>query len=286
VTHATIDERLRILLPPEYHESYERLEAKPMGSAGLSYDTEGRVAWDRIWQSFCDLAMAGGPPHKGALLGPGTPENVAAQPDRYLDVIEELGRGITLASELPAADSPDLGWIRVQCHSDVMAGWMLRAITMENVAVRADGRALDLPASPHFRLDKEIKNVVTVVAKTAHYWMGHLPREQKIAIGALFESLASESPLIQPDWADASCAWRGLNCASVADAIWMARALIASNVLARRERTMVFVPASVHEHQTSEVSAMMRDLHEPVPRIATPAHGRRDRAHRKRDPRR
>ena len=71
-------------------------------------------------------------------------------------------------------DSPNLGWIRVQCHSDVMAGWMLRAITMENVAVRSEGRALDLPAAPHFRLDKEIKNVVTVVAKTCHYWMGHI----------------------------------------------------------------------------------------------------------------
>jgi len=43
---------------------------------------------------------------------------------------------------------------------------MLRAITMENVAVRLEGRALDLPAAPVFRIDKEIKNVVTVVAKT------------------------------------------------------------------------------------------------------------------------
>jgi sirohydrochlorin cobaltochelatase len=215
-----------------------------MGSAGLAYDAEGRVAWDRIWQRFCDLAMAGGPPHKGALLRPGAPEDIGAQPDRYLDVIEELGRGITLASELPAGDSPDLGWIRVQCHSEVMAGWMLRAITMENVAVRLAGRALDLPASPAFRLDKEIKNVVTVVAKTTHYWMGHMPREQKIAIGALFESLARECPLIEPDWADASGGWRGLTCASVPDALWLSRALIASNVLARREGTTVFVPVN------------------------------------------
>ena len=194
--------RLRILLPPEYHDSYARVEAKPMGSAGLKYDDQGRVAWDEMWQTFCDLAMAGGPPHKGRLLGPGAPDDIAERPGEYLDVVEELGRGITLASELPADDSPNLGWIRVHCHSAIMAGWMLRAITMENVAVRAEGTTLDLPAAPGFRLDKEIKNVVTVVAKTCHYWMGHVPREQKIDIGALFGLLERESPLLEPAWDD------------------------------------------------------------------------------------
>jgi hypothetical protein len=244
VTRADLDARLRTLLPPEYHESYEQLESRPMGSAGLTYDADGRVAWDRIWQSFCDLAMAGGPPHKGTLLGPGTPEDIGARPDDYLDAIEELGRGITLASELPADDSPHLGWIRVQCHSEVMAGWMLRAITMENVAVRAEGRALDLPASPGFRIDKEIKNVITVVAKTCHYWMGHMPREQKVAIGTLFDALELETPLIAPDWAMSDDGWRGVACGSVPDALWMMRALVAMNVLARREATTVFVPVN------------------------------------------
>jgi sirohydrochlorin cobaltochelatase len=32
---------------------------------------------------------------------------------------------------------------------------------------------LFLPAGPTFRLDKEIKNVVTVIAKTHHYWKEH-----------------------------------------------------------------------------------------------------------------
>lgn len=244
MTDAELDRRLRILLPPEYHETFDQLDARPMGSAGLVYDADGRVAWDRIWQGFCDLAMAGGPPHKGRLLGPGTPQEVAERPGDYLDVIGELGRGITMASELPADEAPDLGWIRVTCHSEVMAGWMLRAITMENVAVRADGCALDLPASPAFRLDKEIKNVVTVVAKTCHYWMGHIPREQKIAIGELFEALERESPLVAPDWTDAAQAWRGMACASVPDALSMMRRLVCANVLARREDTTVFVPVS------------------------------------------
>jgi hypothetical protein len=244
VTRDVLDHRLRTLVPPEYHDTFGRLAARPMTSAPLRYAADGRVAWDEIWQSFCDLALAGGPPHKGRLLGPGTAAEVGARPDDYLDVMDELGRGITLASELPADESPRLGWIRVQCHSEVMASWMLRAITMENVAVRAEGRALDLPAAPAFRIDKEIKNVVTVVAKTTHYWMGHLPREQKVAIAALFDALDRESPLIVPDWTDARQAWHGVPCVSVEDAFHRAQRLIAANILARREETTVYVPVN------------------------------------------
>lgn len=48
---------------------------------GLQCDTDGRVAWNRIWQAFCDLAIAGGPPHKGRLLGPGSYELIGQRPD-------------------------------------------------------------------------------------------------------------------------------------------------------------------------------------------------------------
>ena len=243
VLTAEIDARLRILLPPEYHDSYGALAATPMGSAGLQYDAEGRVAWDRIWQRFCDLAMAGGPPHKGRLLGPGRASDIAAQPGAYLDLQDEALRGLTMASELPSEESPHLGWVRVVCHSEVMAGWMLRAITMENVAVRRDGRALDLPLAPHFRIDKELKNIITVTAKTTHYWMGHIPREQKIAIGELFAVMDAERPLVEPDWPDdGSPCWRALPCASVEDALRLMRTLLTQNVLARREGTDVLVP--------------------------------------------
>src|SRR6185436_2201460 len=60
---ATLDTRLKLLLPEEYRDSYEAMQPKPMGSAPLKYDADGHVAWDQIWGSFCDLAMAGGPPH-------------------------------------------------------------------------------------------------------------------------------------------------------------------------------------------------------------------------------
>ena len=82
-----------------------------------------------------------------------------------------------------------------------MAGWLLRAIVMENVAVRRRGAILELPAAPHFRLEKEIKNVITVIAKTCHYWLGHMPEDQQRAIAELFAAMAAESPLIEPDLA-------------------------------------------------------------------------------------
>src|SRR5262245_12733498 len=161
----TLESRLQVLLPQEYRDAYEDIEPVPMGSAGLKYDADGKVAWNEIWQSFCTLAMAGGPPHKGRLLRPGTDADIAARPDRYAEVVDEISRGATLATGLPVEPAQEAGWIHVGCDSPAMAGWLLRAITIENVAVRADDSVLDLPAGPDYRLDREIKNVVTAIAK-------------------------------------------------------------------------------------------------------------------------
>jgi sirohydrochlorin cobaltochelatase len=59
-----------------------------------------------------------------------------------------------------------------------MAVWLLRAIVVENVCVRREGSVLFLPAGPHYHLEQEIKNVITVVAKTLHYWMEHIHPER------------------------------------------------------------------------------------------------------------
>jgi hypothetical protein len=267
-----LDSRLKTLLPTEYQETYELLEPKPMRSAGLKYDADGQVAWDQIWGSFCDLAMAGGPPHKGRLLEPGTQADIDAAFDRYDEVADEICRGIRMVTGLRAYVAPDPGWICVTCHGDAMAGWLVRAIAMENVAVRRRGAILELPVSPHFRLEKEIKNVITVIAKTCHYWLGHIPEDQQRAIGKLFAAMAAESPLIEPEFSSAESAksrelasrlaeqiqrstglqpsserypgWLGLECTSVPLAVWMMRALVASNVLSRREDTVLFVPVN------------------------------------------
>ena len=194
----TLEVRLRLILPKEYQESYEDLQPVPMRSAGLKYRSDGRVAWDEIWGSFCDLAMAGGPPHKGTLLEPGRAADVAAEPDKYDEVAEEICRGVRMTADIDAEPSPIPGWVRVLCLSEGMSGWLVRAIAMENVAVRVEGKNLDVPAAPHFRLEKEIKNVVTVIAKTCHYWLGHMPRTQQQAIAGLFARMAADAPLIEP----------------------------------------------------------------------------------------
>jgi len=267
-----LDSRLKTLLPTEYQETYEQIEPKPMRSAGLKYDADGQVAWDQIWASFCDLAMAGGPPHKGQLLEPGQRADIDAEFDRYDEVAEEICRGIRMVTGLRAYVAPDPGWICVTCHGDAMAGWLVRAIAMENVAVRRRGAILELPVAPHFRLEKEIKNVITVIAKTCHYWLGHIPEDQQRAIGDLFNTMAAESPLIEPDLSSAESVksrhlasrlaeqiqratglrpspqrypgWLGFECPSVRFAVWMMRALVASNVLSRREATVLFVPVN------------------------------------------
>ena len=235
-----LEARLQALLPQEYQDSYDQVEPVPMGSAGLKYDSDGRVAWNEIWQSFCDLAMAGGPPHKGRLLLPGTVDEIAAEPARYDEVTREICRGITMATGLPSDPSSEPGWIHVGCDSDGMAGWLLRAIAMENVAVRADGTVLDLPAGPAYRIDKEIKNVVTVIAKTCHYWSGHMWRFEQRAIAQLFAAMDAESALLVPAYPNPE--WIAIPCPDARSAVWMMRIMVAGNVLARREGTVLLAP--------------------------------------------
>jgi hypothetical protein len=268
-----LEARLKTLLPAEYQETYESLQPVSMGSAGLKYADDGAVAWDQIWGSFCDLAMAGGPPHKGTLLEPGNEDDINAQFGRYDAVAEEICRGIKLVTGLRAYASVTPGWVSVTCSGDTMADWLLRAIVMENVAARRAGAVLELPAAPHFRIEKEIKNVVTVIAKTCHYWLGHLPLAQRREIGDVFMRMLATFPLVEPDDRTANpdrlrrlsssiaatierdiglrrsshryVEWLGLECADVRSAVWMMRALVASNVLSRREEQTLFVPVNL-----------------------------------------
>jgi len=269
-----LEHRLKTILPETYQESCDNVLPLLMGSAGLKYGVDGKVAWDQIWGSFCHLAMAGGPPHKGTLLEPGRVEEIKAEPERYSEVVSEICRGIGMATELHAKPSPISGWIRVYCPSAVMAGWLARAIVMENVSARVDGLWLDLPAGPHYRVEKEIKNVVTVIAKTCHYWLDHTSPEQHEAIASLFSTMESQSPLVQIAFFDQDFqpnrhkllsdeiassilvstglrssdhsydSWIGLSFTDVHTAIWMMRVLVVCNTLARREGTTVFVPVN------------------------------------------
>lgn len=160
------------ILPPRYQDGNE-VSAAPMGAVDVKYDATGKVAWDQMWQGFCDLALAGGPPHRGTLLEPVMPDFVATNPDGYEKVLQELERGLRMVTGLPTQRSTSLGWIGVVCANEEMALWLLRAIIVENVSVRREGNVLFFPASPEFRLEAEIKNIITVMAKTNHYWQEH-----------------------------------------------------------------------------------------------------------------
>jgi hypothetical protein len=162
------------VLPPRYRDLRAAVSAAPMGAAALRYDDEGAVAWDEMWGGFCELALAGGAPHRGTLLEPVHAEAIAADPAGYERVLAELERGLHQVTGLPVRRSDVPGWIGLECADEAMALWLLRAVVVENVAVRREGVVLWFPAGPGFRLEREIKNVVTVAAKTAHYWREHV----------------------------------------------------------------------------------------------------------------
>ncbi len=166
--------RIDALLPSEYQGRFESVSPQSMGTAKLKTDEAGQVAWDQIWTSFCDLALAGGPPHRGKLLEAVASEEARADPAAYQLVVDEIRRGIGLVTHLITFESPTPGWVGIQCENEEMAVWLMRAIIVENVMVRREGANLFLPAGPKFTVSKEIKNVITSVAKTVHYWQAHL----------------------------------------------------------------------------------------------------------------
>jgi urease accessory protein UreG len=150
------------------------LSSAPMSAAPLCYTDDDQVAWDQMWTDFCDLAAIGGPPHRGTLLEPVSPAEVKSNPEAYAQVVAEIERGIQLVTGLTTVCSPIPGWVGVECADEMMATWLQQAILAENVSVRRDSSRLYLPAGPTFQLKAEIKNVITVIAKTHHYWQEHL----------------------------------------------------------------------------------------------------------------
>ncbi|MFN7877521.1 MAG: hypothetical protein ACK5PB_19530 [Pirellula sp.] len=165
--------RMEELLPSEYRGKTDTVSPNSMGTARIEVGADGKVPWDKIWTSFCDLALAGGPPHRGKLLEAVASEECASNPELYESVVAEIERGIQLVTGLTTVRSESLGWVGVECHDQQMAAWLMRAIIVENVMVRRQSNILYVPAGPSFQIRKEIKNVITSVAKTVHYWNEH-----------------------------------------------------------------------------------------------------------------
>ncbi|MEA2640189.1 MAG: sirohydrochlorin cobaltochelatase [Chloroflexota bacterium] len=153
----------------------------PMGSAPFVYLDDGRPDWSSMWQGFCELALFGGPPHRGedsALRAPAQPGNA---PQSEYDAIGEIRRGIRETTGLEAGPA-EPGWISVACESPKMAAWLCATILLENVEARCDGTQLLLPASPDFELKDQVKSVITVLAKTHHYWQAHVEKTAAAAV--------------------------------------------------------------------------------------------------------
>jgi cation diffusion facilitator family transporter len=160
------------ILPPRYRTG-AAVSAAPMGAAALQYNQTGQVAWDDMWTGFCELALAGGAPHRGLLLEPIDPLTIAGRETDYQCVLAELQRGLQLVTGRSVVTNASPGWIGMVCDNEQMALWLLRAIVVENISVRREVATLWFPAGPDFRLEREIKSIITVVAKTTHYWTEH-----------------------------------------------------------------------------------------------------------------
>ncbi len=262
-----LDAKVKALLPPQYEKCYHGVPPDSMGSAALKFDAGGRVAWDQIWTSFCDLALAGGPPHRGTLLEPATPAEVWALPEAYQAVVAEIARGIWLVTELPVLLHASPGWVGVNCTTEDMAAWLVRALVAENLSCQGAGRFIYVPAGPHFRLEKEIKNVVTALAKSCHYWTCHMdrthvfpasgpellvpalaaeihnaPEEYQAVVEAIERDIKQTTGLATMP--SKNSGWVGIRCADVAMTVWLLRAIVVDHVLVRREENVLYLPAN------------------------------------------
>jgi sirohydrochlorin cobaltochelatase len=154
--------------PPEV---IEPVSSAPMTAAPFIYREDGRPDWAAMWSTFCELALNGGPPHRG------DDDPLEAVPDGLADgapadVLWEMRRGIAETTGLYCKHYPP-SWLGIMCESRKMAAWLCAAIILENVDAWCDETLLFVPAGPAFRLEHEVKSVITVVAKTFHYWQQH-----------------------------------------------------------------------------------------------------------------
>jgi hypothetical protein len=274
---ATLEARIHAILPPQYAGSLDDISSESMGTAKLKFDADGKVAWGEIWTTFCHLSLAGGPPHRGRFLNPVPTKMAQAYPEKQAAVVREMQRAILLSSQLKTIDAERPGWVGVQCHDEDMASWLVRAIIAENVSAYHRASRLFVPAGPFFRVKKEIKNVVVSLAKCCHYLLGHVEDDLRPRgltaplIGAPFLEEIAASPSSYRNAADKLAqeirqrtgqatgsrdfsGWLRIDCDDVSMAIWMMRAIIVENVLARHEGNLLFVPVPMNAQESMKVA--------------------------------
>ena len=147
-----------------------------MSPAPFVYREDGRPDWATMWGSFCELALYGGPPHRGEddpVEAPTTDDGTMM----VTDLITEMRRGIMETTGLYSEPAPP-SWLAVTCHSKRMAAWMAAAIILENVDAKCEDEILYVPAGSDFELKNQVKSVITVVAKVNHYWQAHIADQE------------------------------------------------------------------------------------------------------------
>src|SRR5258708_755149 len=122
---------------------------------------------------FCALARDGGPPHRSTLLQ--APPVADLNSPSFQWAASEIIRGIDAVSGLPSFVA-EPGWIGIRCASSSMARWLSESIEGENGQARSEDTLLLVPVGESFTVEHEIKNVITAVAKTTHYWREHIRR--------------------------------------------------------------------------------------------------------------
>jgi sirohydrochlorin cobaltochelatase len=162
----------------EYAPAAQPDPSTPMTSAPFLWRPDGRPDWGGMWTTFCELALYGGPPQRGPESPLRAPTGPSAESD--VEMLAEMRRGIWETTGL-YAEVAGPGWLSVTCDSPTMAAWMCAAIILENVGARLDDDRLLLPAGPSFDLKDEVKSVITVVAKTHHYWQAHVADTGRVA---------------------------------------------------------------------------------------------------------
>jgi len=166
---------------PEGIEYVKPLPPAPMTAAEFIYNEDGTPNWGEMWQSFCDLALYGGPPHRGEDSALMVPEAEQDAPTPVNETVQEIIRGIWETTGLFAEPASN-NWLSITCSSRKMAAWMAAAIILENVDARCDEERLYVPASPDFELKNQVKSVITVVAKVNHYWQAHVEAQQAAVV--------------------------------------------------------------------------------------------------------
>ncbi|MGH7347442.1 MAG: hypothetical protein ACREK4_21225, partial [Candidatus Rokuibacteriota bacterium] len=162
----------------EYAPAARLDPAAPMTSAPFLWRPDGRPDWGGMWTTFCELALYGGPPQRGPESPLRASARAAAESDG--EMLAEMRRGIWETTGL-YAESAEPGWISITNDSPTMAAWMCAAIILENVGARVDDDRLLLPAGPDYQLKDEVKSIITVVAKTHHYWQAHVADTGRVA---------------------------------------------------------------------------------------------------------